>query len=349
MVDTLQYPVYAQDIEIIVKEALKKGSGPEEFGSIFIWGKPGIGKSQIISQIAEKEKVGLLDLRLTLCDSTDLRGIPIPIQIDDEMSAKWVAPNEFPRSGRGIMFLDDFPTAPPLVQAAAYQLTITPHRLGEYQLPNGWIIVAAGNTLKDRSLAHRMPKALANRFTHLYMEADSDMWVEWAIKKGIHPAVIAFIKFKPNYLHKFDPTTDDDAFPTPRSWEMVSKSIYTFNDKKILETLINGQIGQGTALEFNHFFKIQDKLPNLDSIFDGNDFLPPMNDPGLSYSLITALALKANSNQFNRLIEYSMLYPAEFAVLMVKMLCSRDTDSVLTAKSIGIWMSKYPELTDIKI
>lgn len=344
-----QYPISSGELKNLLRMQLRNGSGVKEFGSIFIWGQPGIGKSQTVAEVAAEEKVGLVDFRLTLCDPTDLRGIPIPVndEKNNKLTAKWIPPDELPVSGKGILFFDDFPTAPPLVQAAAYQIAIQPHQLGQYKLPEGWVIVAAGNTLKDRSLAHKMPKALSNRFTHLYMEADVDSWVEWATKSGISPTIIAFIKFKPDFLHKFNPASEDDAFATPRSWEMVSKALSEIKDESLLTKVIAGQIGQGIGIEFNHFLKIQNKLPPLDTIFNGSNFVPPESDPGLRYSLIVGLAMAAKDNQFNRLIEYSMLYQPEFAVLMLRMLISKNQEAVRMAPATHKWVQSYPELMKI--
>ena len=130
----------------------------------FIWGPPGIGKSSIVRDIAEKASLPVIDLRASLLDPTDLRGIP---SISNGL-ATWCPPAFLPRPNQapGLLFLDEINAAPPLVQASLYQLVLD-RRIGEYELPPGWWIVAAGNRQQDRAVTFRMSSALVNRFIHL--------------------------------------------------------------------------------------------------------------------------------------------------------------------------------------
>ncbi|MBU1067685.1 MoxR family ATPase, partial [Patescibacteria group bacterium] len=171
-----------KQVKELLRRQLEKGSNPdEEFGSLFLWGPPGIGKSRVVEDVARETGVGCIDFRLILCDPTDLRGIPMPYTSPDgKQSAVWIPPDELPRDGAGFLFFDDFPTAPPLVQGAAYQIAIRPHQLGPYKLPEKYVVIAAGNRIQDRALAHRIPTALANRFRHVEFEVNIDDWVDWA-------------------------------------------------------------------------------------------------------------------------------------------------------------------------
>lgn len=337
----------SKEIKTLLKTQLKKGSNPEkELGSIFLWGQPGVGKSAVVTEVAQEEKVGCIDFRLILCDPTDLRGIPIPYTDEKgHQSAKWIAPDELPKGGAGFLFFDDFPTAPPLVQASAYQIAIKPHQLGPYHLPEGYVIVGAGNTLKDRSLARPMPKALSNRFTHIEFEVNLDDWTDWALTHNVNPSVIGFLKYRPELLHAFKPEQSEEAFPTPRTWEMVSRAVDIITQKGILSQVIAGNVGGGAAAEFGAFLKLQNELPSLDKIFAGENIVPSKLD--LKYALVSALAIQAKENQYNRLLEYSDALPEEFAVLMVKMLISRNQGAVGKAKVWPDWARKHHELIAI--
>ena len=141
---------------------------------------PGIGKSQVIAQAARDLGIDLIDVRAVLLDPVDLRGLP---HIDENRRACWCPPDFLPREGCGVMLLDELNAAPPLVQAACYQLVLD-RCLGEYRLPEGWSMVAAGNRETDRAVTHRMPSALANRFAHLNFDVDAEEWIQWAQDNG---------------------------------------------------------------------------------------------------------------------------------------------------------------------
>lgn len=169
---------------------------------VMIWGPPGIGKSQIVAQIAQHHSVPLLDIRLSQMEPSDLRGIPFRV----DKFVEWAPPSILPDAQRhglaGIMFLDEITSAPPSVSAAAYQL-ILDRRLGEYRVPDGWAIFAAGNRQGDRGVSYAMPAPLANRFTHYEIEAHTDDWVTWAYAHGIDERLIGFLRFRPELLFDF--------------------------------------------------------------------------------------------------------------------------------------------------
>ena len=337
-----------KEIKQLLVQQLACGSAPEtELSSIFLWGRPGVGKSAIVAEVAKEEKVGCIDFRLILCDPTDLRGIPIPVTgTDGKQSAVWIPPDELPKEGKGFLFFDDFPTAPPLVQASAYQIAIKPHQLGPYKLPPGWVIVGAGNTMKDRSLARPMPKALSNRFTHIEFDLNHDDWEDWALGAGhVNPNVIAFLKFKPEHLHNFKPESTDEAFPTPRTWEMTSRALDSIKQKGILNQVILGNVGAGAASEFSAFLKVQSELPPLENIFNGEDYVPTKLD--LKYALVSALAIRAKESQYNRLLQYSKVLSEEFSVLMVKMLISRNRQIVGKCQLWPEWARDHRDIVVI--
>ncbi|MGC2744685.1 MAG: MoxR family ATPase, partial [Candidatus Angelobacter sp.] len=157
---------------------------------VFVWGGPGIGKSALIRQLAGSLKKSLRDVRALLLDPVDLRGLPY---FSDGQS-KWATPEFLPKDGEGILFLDELNAAPAMVQASCYQLVLD-RKLGEYTLPDGWAVIAAGNHDSDRGVTTRMPTPLRNRFVHLDFEVDLQDWSEWAIQSGIRAEVIAFLRF----------------------------------------------------------------------------------------------------------------------------------------------------------
>jgi MoxR-like ATPase len=168
----------------------------------FVWGPPGVGKSQIVAQVAALLGIRLIDIRAILLDPVDLRGLPTV----EQGRAAWATPAFLPEDGSGILFLDELNAAPPLVQAACYQLVLD-RAVGEYRLPDGWTVFAAGNREGDRAVTSRMSSALANRFVHLVFEPDLDDWSRWAMGPGdLRPEVVAFLRWRPELLHHFEPT-----------------------------------------------------------------------------------------------------------------------------------------------
>jgi len=218
---------------------------------VFLWGPPGIGKSSIVSQIAKDKGIAYIDLRLSLLDPTDLRGIPFFNA--DKNEAVW-APASFLPDGsveEGILFLDELNTAAPMVQASAYQL-ILDRKIGEYKLPDGWAIVAAGNRESDRGVVFRMAAPLANRFVHLEMEASVEDWKKWARGSEIDPSIVAFISYRPDALFTFG-KDDSRAFATPRTWAYVNEVLASEPEPDLLLPLVAGAIGEDLAAAFLGF------------------------------------------------------------------------------------------------
>ena len=233
-----------------------------------IWGGPGIGKSEIPRQVADEMGVPLIDFRANLFDPVDVRGIPYIKQLKEtgKRFTSWAVPDVFPiaqRDGeRGLLFIDELPTAPPATQNAFLQLLLT-KQIGEYKLPAGWQIICAGNRLTDAAAVYQMPSPVRNRLAHYELEPTLDDWVQWAYQHNIDPDVISFIQYRPNLLSQFD--ADEYAFPTPRAWSMVSKKLARVNtDPERLFFGVSSLVGDGPAGEFIAFKEIANKLPDID-------------------------------------------------------------------------------------
>ena len=208
---------------------IRNGTPFQAFPSVMLWGAPGVGKSQGVRQIAGRitaetgKRVSVTDVRLLLFNPVDLRGIPTANA--DKTLAVWLKPKIFQMDESpdtvNILFLDEISAAPPSVQAAAYQITLD-RTIGEHKLPENCLVIAAGNRVTDKSVAYNMPKALANRLCHLEIIGDPRAWHDWAVKNKLHRYVVGYLEYNPVALMKFDPSGTEPAFPTPRSWEMVS-------------------------------------------------------------------------------------------------------------------------------
>jgi hypothetical protein len=279
---------------------------------VFIWGGPGIGKSAVVRRLAKELAVPLQDVRALLLDPVDLRGLPF---LGSDGRSKWAPPEFLPRGGTGILFLDELNAAPAMVQASCYQLVLD-RKLGEYSLPDGWAIVAAGNRDSDRAVTTRMPTPLRNRFVHLEFEVDLQEWSEWAIQAGIRPEVIAFLRFRQELLNAFD--RDANAFPSPRSWEFVSRILGSAPDQSVEHELFAGAVGAGAATEFSAFLKTFRELPNIDAILMNPLTEPVPENAAAQYAVASALAHCASDMNFDRICIYLGRMPTEFSVLCVR-------------------------------
>lgn len=259
---------------------------------VMLWGPPGVGKSQLIASIAERHAVRLTDIRLSQMEPTDLRGIPFRTGDRVEWSVPSLLPDEQRDGPRGILFLDEITSAPPTVTAAAYQL-ILDRRLGDYTLPPGWAVFAAGNRYGDRGVTYVMPAPLANRFTHYEIEAHLEDWVVWAHGRRLDARLIAFLRFRPDLLFDFDPARNPIAFPSPRSWEYAHRALAKFDTRSpLLLDALQACVGGAAAVEFKAFLDHMHELPDIEAIIAGtSEDMPAGVD--LQYGVATALVRRA--------------------------------------------------------
>ena len=255
----------------------------------FLWGPPGIGKSDVVKQIGETAGREVIDVRLALWEPTDIKGIPY--YNADQGKMVWAPPSELPTDpeSTAIIFLDELNSAPPAVQAAAYQLILN-RAVGTYKLPKGVDLVAAGNREGDRGVTYRMPAPLANRFVHLEMKVDFDDFQDWATLNKVHPDVVGYVGFAKQDLYDFDPKSPSKSFATPRSWVFVSELLQDDDcDNDTLSTLIAGAVGDGLATKFMAHRKIAGRLPKAEDILSGKVKDLQIKEVSAMYSLTVSL------------------------------------------------------------
>jgi hypothetical protein len=311
----------------------------------FIWGASGIGKSEIIAKVAEKLDYNLIDVRVSLLDPVDLRGVP---SVENGVT-KWNPPVFLPQENdkQSILFLDELPHGSPSVQNALFQL-IRDRQIGEYKLPDSTIILAAGNRVSDRVGANKINGALANRFVHLSLEADVNDWVSWGQSEGnIDPNVIAFIRYRPELL--FDFNKDSVAWASPRSWESVSDIVKADSNGMVVnsqdQSLIGGTVGESVAVEFCAFMGMVNSLPDVSEIIKNPETYEVSEDPSVLYALTGALASRADASNFDAIITYMTREEMsnEFAVLCVKDAITRSPKLTKT-KTYVDFLNKYQHI-----
>ena len=267
---------------------------------VFLWGPPGVGKSELVADLTQELGGLCIDLRLGQMDPTDLRGIPFYNKENGKMD--WAEPVELPTKEQAAeypvitLFLDEMNVAAPAVQAAAYQLILN-RRLGTYYLPDNVVIVAAGNRESDKGVSFRMPMPLANRFVHLEVRADYDSWNEWAVKHRVHKDVVGYIGFAKQDLMDFNPRSSSRAFATPRSWSFVSEFLYDEDATDAeLSDLIAGTVGDGLGVKFMAHRKVAGQMPNPSEILLGKVKELKVKEVSAMYSLTVSMCYELQDN-----------------------------------------------------
>ena len=319
---------------------------------VMLWGPPGTGKSQIIAGIAKCHGVPLIDIRLSQMEPTDLRGVPFRKGDLVEWSVPALLPDEGRHGARGILFLDEITSASPTVTAAAYQL-ILDRRLGEYRVPPGWVIFAAGNRYGDRGVTYVMPTPLANRFTHYEIEPNLDDWVEWAHAAGIDANVIAFLRFRPDLLFEFNPAVSPVAFPSPRSWEYAHRALAKFGDAPdLLLDALQACVGKAAGVEFKAFVDNMGRLPDIDAILQGKSLQVPQGID-LQYGVAAALVRRAVQVRempyanlvYGHILRYARSFPQrEMGVMLVTDMHRSIGRPLISVPEFAEWAASITDL-----
>jgi len=312
---------------------------------VFLWGPPGIGKSEVVADIAQEIGGHVIDLRMAQMEPTDIRGIPFFNKDINKMD--WAPPVDLPDEELAsqyptvVLFLDEMNSAPPAVQAAGYQLILN-RRVGKYKLPDNVVIVAAGNRDSDKGVTYRMPMPLANRFIHLEMRPDFTSWQTWAVTKNIHKDVVGYLSFAKNDLYDFDSKSSSRAFATPRSWCFVSDLL---NDEEIDSdtqfNLVAGAVGEGLAVKFMAHRKIAGKMPEPTEILNGKVKDLAIKEISAMYALTIAMCYelkdavdnkKVNNKEFHKMAENFFTY----------MMNNFETELVVMGAKIALKTYKLP-------
>lgn len=271
---------------------------------VMVWGPPGVGKSDVMRQVAGRTGRDYIDVRALELDPVDIRGVPT---VTDGRTV-WATPGFLPpmdSEDRWLINLEELSAAPPSVQAAMYQLVLD-RRVGDsYHLPEGAAIVACGNRVSDRGVAYRMPKPLANRMTHIDLRTDVGEWCDWALDNGVAAEVVFFIRFRPDLLFSFDPSSDENAFPTPRMWERAGSFVGMFPDPDIERTIMRGTVGEGAAVEFTAFLGVWRDLDDPRMVLDNPETARIPRDRSAQIATCGAVARIATEDDMAAVTTYA--------------------------------------------
>lgn len=236
---------------------------------VFIWGAPGIGKSALVEKFADEVGLPCVSLLGSQLAPEDIIGIP---QIRGNTS-EFLPPKMIAREEPYVLFLDELNACTQEVQKAFYSL-IHEHRIGEYHLPKGSIVIGAGNRAQDGAIVKPMSSALLNRMFHVQLKVDPKQWLNWAYQNDIHPWVIDYITQRPDHLFTEPPKTEE-PFSTPRSWHCLSDALKSYGtgnkdvSEDVLKVLTYGSISAKHAGMFLAYTKQLDNKYMLNDIIKG--------------------------------------------------------------------------------
>lgn len=238
---------------------------------VFIWGAPGIGKSALVEQFADSVGLSCVSLLGSQLAPEDIIGIP---QIRGNTS-EFLPPKMIARQEPYVLFLDELNACSQDVQKAFYSL-IHEKRIGEYHLPEGSVVIGAGNRMQDAAIVKTMSSALINRMFHVQMTPDVNKWITWGYENELHPLVLEYITLRPDHLFSEPPKTEE-PYSTPRSWHMLSDVMKEWGSQlseEMLRVLTYGCISHTHAGQFLAFCKQAGNKYLLQEIIKGTEKWP---------------------------------------------------------------------------
>jgi len=302
----------------------------------YVEGSPGVGKSDIMRSIAKQLRLKVIDLRLSQCDPTDLMGFP-NVQ---GTKARYVPMETFPIKGDSLpvemdekgtithtydgwlLFLDELPSAPRAVQAAAYKL-ILDKMVGQHPLHSCVAIMSAGNKATDKAIVNSMSTAIQSRLVHMELAVSLNDWSQWASENGIDSRIIGFLNYKPGLLHKFSPDHTDKTFPCPRTWAFTSRlskeQAVTMTDLP----LYAGVVGQGAAQEFITFAELYQSLPKIEEIVRSPQTVAIAGEISIRYAIATYVADHIDEKNAEAVVHFLDRLDVEMQVVAYRLAVNR--------------------------
>ena len=336
-------PLLMNEVECTIAEAAVLLERQLDKGKpVMMWGAPGVGKSAIVFQLGAKKNRKVIEYRANLREPVDVRGIPVPDLKTG--TTRWLVPEDLPNAERdgefGYLFLDEINTASPQMMAVLFGLVLD-RRIGDYFLPAGWQIIAAGNRVSDRAAAQRMPTALRNRFSHLTVLPDVNAWALWATANNVAPEMVAFVRLRRELIHRM-PRGDENTFPTPRSLTAAAD----FVDEPSVamrQKLFAMHIGNDVAGELNGFIELYQSLGSLEDIVANPATAKVPTEMSQLYAVCTGLGRLATRKNFAPIVTYAERLPREQQMLLMHDATVREPKLKETA-AYSAWAVKHQDL-----
>lgn len=310
---------------------------------LFLTGSTGIGKSQIIKQVAEDFNLEVIDIRLSQVSPYDLLGFPKEVNGRMEYVPMVNIPLEsdpIPTGKDGwLLFLDELNSADKYTQGAAYKLTLD-REVGKYKLHPNCLIIGAGNRIQDQAVVNKLVSPMKTRLTHIEMFVDQKEFLDYVLAEtqagNWHPYIYAFLNFKPDQINNFDPSVEAVTYAVPRSWEMLSKQLKAGLDKtdpELYTPIIQGIVGDSAGLDFTAFLEHFSKFPKIQQIEIDPENAPLPNDLGAKWALGIWLSQQMNKQNQQQIIDYASRIPEpDLRVVIYRYLTMADPTVMANTK-----------------
>lgn len=275
----------------------------------FLKGAPGTAKSSLVLAAAQRAGIDFQDVRLSVREPVDLIGA---MQVKNGKTV-YAPPAWLPTEGRGILFFDEYAQAMLAMMNAAGQL-LYERRIGDYNLPAGWVIVLASNRKQDRAGTSTVPQQINNRCIHINVDVRYDDWLsDYAVPAGIDWRVMHFLDQRQELMSK--PSPDAEAFPSLRTWEYVSNILTMDLPTQVVEEMIMGTVGEGAGAEFIRSLRVADSIPPWRKVFTEPGNCPVPENVAALYALMSVLAINATTKNMTALTTYLKRCPPEMSAV----------------------------------
>lgn len=316
---------------------------------VFIWGPPGIGKSSLVELFAEEVGLACVSMLGSQLAPEDIIGVP---QIVDGKS-RFCPPTLIAREEPFCLFLDELNACSQEVQKAFYSL-INDRRIGEFELPEGSIVIGAGNRAEDAAIVKPLSSALINRMAHVSLRANHRTWLKWATNQALNLLVVKYIQLRPDHLWS-KPPKHEEPFSTPRSWHMLSDCLNAYGEHNLtvdnIKQLASGLLTPNHARQFVGFYKQQQYGLGIEEIIFGDKNWP--NKPeerdilyflvqSFRIYLIKNLSNENNSSSQDSLVQRSkklITQLAQISLEMAQLVLVEDEDEEGVREGLPAWFT----------
>lgn len=327
-----------KELKVRLEKYAKKGY------PVLIKGAPGVGKSDIVSQVATDIKFELIITHPVVSDPTDFKGQPCVVDINGKKRAEFLPFGDLRKMIHAkrptYVFIDDLGQAPAAVQAACMQLLLA-RQINGKKISDHIVFVAATNRRQDRAGVTGILEPVKSRFYNIYeLQPDKDDWIEWALEHDMPEELIGFVNFRPELLCTEEATSDIVNHPCPRTLahagETIMMGLTSIED-------LTGVVGAGCAVELNGFIRVYEELPSIDALIMNPTDAPIPTDSSAKYAIVAALVGRVSKDNVNRIFKYGNRLPGAFSTLLVRDSVRKDK-TLQKTRAFVEWCQKHADV-----